>query len=53
MNYQDYLLDALERVSSWDIPDEAFADAVNDQTKLMAGINPEDTWEHPSEYPFS
>ncbi len=42
MNTQDYILDALETVSAWDIPDEDFAQAVNDQARLMAGINPEE-----------
>jgi len=42
MNIENYILDALEIVSSWDVPDEDFADAVNDQAMLMAGVNPDD-----------
>jgi hypothetical protein len=42
---EDYILDALELVSAWDIPEEDLADAVNAQAKLMAGIDPEDYWE--------
>jgi hypothetical protein len=42
MYTQDYLLDALETVLAWDIPEEDLADAVNDQARLMAGINPEE-----------
>ena len=42
MNQQDYILDALEIVSAWDVPDEDFADAVNDQARLMAGVDPDD-----------
>jgi hypothetical protein len=42
MNQQDHILDALMIVSAWDIPDEDFADAVNDQAMLMAGVNPDD-----------
>ena len=38
----DYILDALEIVSAWDIPDEDFVRTVNDQAKLMAGIHPDD-----------
>ncbi len=38
MNYQDYLLDALEMVLAWDLPNEELAGAVNDQARLMAGI---------------
>ena len=33
-------------VSAWDIPDEELADAVNDQARLMAGINPDEIREH-------
>ena len=47
--YQEYILDALEIVSAWDVPDEDFADAVNDQAMLMAGANPDDLPEHHSE----
>ena len=42
MDYENYILDALEMVMAWDLPDEEFADAVNDQARLMAGINPEE-----------
>jgi len=38
----DYIFDALEIVSAWDIPDEDLADAVNAQARLMAGIQPDD-----------
>ena len=49
MNQHDYILDALEIVSARDLPDEDFADAVNDQAMLMAGANPDDIREHPSD----
>jgi hypothetical protein len=39
---QDHISEALEIVSAWNIPDEDFADAVNDQAMLMAGVNPDD-----------
>jgi hypothetical protein len=42
MNIENYILDALEIVGTWDLPEEDFADAVNDQAMLMAGINPDD-----------
>ena len=45
MHYEDYINDALEIVSAWDVPDENFAEAVNDQARLMAGISPDDVWE--------
>ena len=37
---EDYILDALDMVAARDIPDEDFAQAVNDQEKLMACMNP-------------
>ena len=39
MNFQNFLLDAIDAVLAWDLPDESFADAVNAQAGLMAGIN--------------
>ena len=48
MNTQDYILDAIEIVSSWGLPEEDLADAINDQAMLMAGVNPDDIPErHP------
>ena len=38
---QKYIIDALEIVSAWDIPDEDFAQAVTDRARLMAGIDPD------------
>lgn len=46
--FEQYVIDALETVSTWDISDEDFADAVNDQARLMAGVNPDELPErHP------
>ena len=42
MHIEDYIIDALEIVSAWDVPEEDFADAVNDRAMLMAGVNPDD-----------
>jgi hypothetical protein len=40
MSIENYILDALEIVSSWeDLPEEDFAQAVNEQARLMAGDN--------------
>ena len=47
MNIENHILDALETVSAWDVPDEDFARTVNDQAKLMAGVNPDELWESP------
>ncbi len=52
MHIEDYIPEAIEMVSTWDIPDEDFTDAVNDQARLMAGINPDDFWENPEENPW-
>ena len=51
--YQDYLLDAIDTVMTWEIPEEDFAQAVNDQAKLMAGFDPDEIWVHEPEDPYS
>jgi len=47
MTFENQILDALMIVSAWDLPDEDFADAVNDQAMLMAGVDPDDIRETP------
>ena len=42
MNFQNYLLDAIDMVLGWDLPDESLAEAVKAQASLMARINPEE-----------
>ena len=37
MNPEDYLLDALEIVEAWGLPDEEIIQAANQQARLMAG----------------
>jgi hypothetical protein len=44
MNAQDHIAAALEIVTARDVPDEDFTRAVNDQAKLMAGVNPDELW---------
>ena len=39
MDYSYYVSEALEIVSAWEIPEEDFAQTVNDQARLMAGMN--------------
>ena len=41
---EDYVTEAIETVSAWDIADEDFAQSVNDQARMMAGIHPDDAW---------
>ena len=40
--YENYLIDALDMVAAWDLPDEDLPDAVLAQARLMAGMNLED-----------
>ena len=47
MTYENQILDALMIVSAWNLPEEELADAIIDQARLMAGINPEDIRETP------
>jgi hypothetical protein len=47
MNIENIILDALEIVCARDLPEEDFADAVNDQAMLMAGVDPDELWETP------
>ena len=42
MDYEDYIPDALDLVLAWDLPEDALAEAVNEQAKLMAGYYPEE-----------
>ena len=39
---EDYILDALELVSAWDVPDDELVETVNAQARLMAGIHPDE-----------
>jgi hypothetical protein len=39
MDIECYIYEALEIVSAWEIPEEDFAQTVNDQARLMAGMN--------------
>lgn len=43
-HHQNYL-DAIETVLAWELPDEVFIDAINDQFRLMAGFDPDESWE--------
>ena len=48
MHYENYITEAIELVSAWDLPDEEFGQAVSYQARLMSGINPDDLREvHP------
>ena len=42
MEIEDHIAEALELVLAWDLPDDALAEAANQQAKLMAGLYPDD-----------
>ncbi|MDZ4107355.1 MAG: hypothetical protein U1D41_14590 [Nitrosomonas sp.] len=42
MQFQNYLIDAVNDVLDWDIPEEALTEAVNAQACLMARVNPDE-----------
>ena len=44
MHIEDYIPEAIEMVSALEIPDEDFAQTVNDQARLMAGVPPDESW---------
>ena len=37
--FEDHIQEAIDVVQAWDLPEEEFAQAVNDQARLMAGID--------------
>ena len=43
--YEDYIPDALEIVSAWEVLEEDFANAVNEQARIMAGLGMEPSQE--------
>ena len=46
MTQENYILEALDIVSNWiDVPCDRLADAIDAQSKLMAGVCQEDSWE--------
>ena len=40
---EQYLLDAVATISTWELDDEAIPDAVNAQVRLMAGLDFQET----------
>ena len=50
MNQENYISTAIDLALAWNVPDEDFAQAVNDQARLMAGINPDELLEAYAEY---
>ena len=48
-----HLPEALELVSAWEVPPEEFAQAVNDQARLMAGLGLEPSTDIPTDSPYT
>ena len=53
MDTQDYIQDAISLVDSWDLPEEEFFQAVNQQARLMAGLGLELSTDIPADSPYS
>ena len=53
MDIEDYIQDAISLVDAWDLPEEDFAQAVNDQARLMCGLGLEPSFEIPIDSPYS
>jgi len=39
MDYEDLIQEALDIVGAWELPEELIPQAVNDQARLMAGMD--------------
>jgi hypothetical protein len=53
MDIENYLEDALAMVSAWEVPEEDFAQVVNDQARLMAGFDLELSSDPPTQSPYA
>jgi hypothetical protein len=42
----DFVLDAVNTVLSWDLPDEAYPEAVSAQVCQLAGVDSEQRWDY-------
>ena len=51
--YTLYLADAIELCSSWEIPETDWAEAVNSQARLMAGMDLEPCFDIPVGDPYT
>jgi hypothetical protein len=52
MTIEDYIADALDIVTDRQVPEEDFAQVVNEQARLMAGINLEFSTNIPATSPY-
>jgi len=53
MYYEDYLPEAINTVLAWDLSEKEFAQAINNQARLMAGEYFDDIWVHEPEDPYT
>ena len=53
MDFESYLEDAMQLVDAWDLPEEDFIQAVNDQARLMSGLNLEPIADSLPDLPFA
>ena len=52
IHFEDFIQDAIELVDAWDIPESDWAEAVNAQARLLAGLNIEPSNEIPITSPY-
>jgi hypothetical protein len=52
MTIEDYIQDAIELIDAWEVPESDWADVVNDQARLMAGMNLEPSNDIPVTSPY-
>ena len=53
MDIDDYIQDAISLVDIWDLPEEVFSQAVNQQARLMTGMGLEPRTDTTAESPYS
>ena len=49
MNIENYILDAVEAVSAWELPESDLPTAIMNQAYLMMGVSIDDIRERPSD----
>jgi hypothetical protein len=52
MTIEDYIPNAIELIDAWNVPESDWADVVNDQARLMAGVNLEPSNDIPVTSPY-
>ena len=53
MYYEAYIQDAIDMVAAWEVPEEDFAQAVNDQARIMAGLDLDPAGDIPVTSPYT